>query len=118
VLENSLGKLGDQAETVLGADARRLLEFAGFDRNDPRESRLLDYAEHLIGTGRWTTLAFHFDDQHEGGNSHWRTLERYQRMLNAYGSVVTRRKAAAGVSFDTYRFDVGDLREVLSAALA
>lgn len=36
-------------------------EFAGFDLNDSRESRLLGYAKHLINTKRRESLASHFD---------------------------------------------------------
>jgi uncharacterized protein len=118
VLEHSLGQLGDRVATELGDDARFLLEFTGFDLNDSRESRLLDYAKHLINTERWESLASHFDAQHERGNSHMPTLNRYQRMLAAYRSVVARKKAATAVSIDAYRFDVDDLREVLAAARA
>lgn len=115
VLERNTQRLGDRVE--LGDRARGTLEFAGFDFNHARESRLAEYAEHLIDTGRWTEMAHHFDDQHERGNSHWQMLDRYQRMLTAYRAVVTRKKATAGVlSADIYNFDIADLREILTAA--
>jgi hypothetical protein len=117
LLEYGLKQVGDRVEAELGDDAR-LLEFAGFDLNNSRESRLLGYAKHLISTERWEGLAAHFDDQHERGNSHMPTLKRYERMLDAFRTVVDRKKAAVGISFDTYRFDGNDLREVLAAARA
>jgi uncharacterized protein YfbU (UPF0304 family) len=63
-------------------------------------------------------MAGHFDDEHEGGNSHMPTLERYQRMLNAYRAVVARKKVSDRFSIDAYRFNPDDLREVLAAASA
>jgi uncharacterized protein len=117
VLERNVERLGDRVEAEFGERARGALGFAGFDFNHAHESRLADYAEHLIATGRWTMMAHHFDDQHERGNSHWQMLARYQRMLTAYRAVVTRKKAAAGFpGADVYDFDVDDLREILAAA--
>jgi uncharacterized protein len=117
VLERNTERLGDRVDAELGDRARGTLEFAGFDFNHARESRLAEYAEHLIATDRWTEMAYHFDAQHERGNSHWQMLDRYQRMLTAYRAVVTRKKATAGVlSADVYNFDIADLREILAAA--
>jgi uncharacterized protein YfbU (UPF0304 family) len=118
VLESSLGRLGDPAATELGEDARSVLEFAGFDLQDPRESRLLSYAKHLINTRRWENLANRFDSRHEHGNSHMRTLDRYQHMLAAYRSVVARRKAQTPFSFEVYWFEADDLCQVVDAAHA
>jgi uncharacterized protein len=118
VLESGLEKLDDQVEAELGDHARYTLEFSGFDLNDSRESRLLGYARHLIKTKRWESLASHFDDKHERGNSHMPTLEQYQRMLHAYRSIVTRKRAADKFSIKAFRFNADDLREVLAAARA
>ncbi|RAS64790.1 YfbU-like protein [Lentzea atacamensis] len=82
---------------------------------DPRESRLLGYAQHLVGTERWETLAPHFAKENERGNSHMPRLALYQRMLAAYRSVV-RRKQKAEFGLDAYRFSIGDLQEVLEGA--
>lgn len=117
VLEHSIGQLGERAEVELGAGARHVLEFSGFDLNHPRESRLLSYARHLIRTERWENMAWHFDDKHERGNSHMPRVEMYQRLLSAYRSIVER-KSAEGLSIDAYRFTADDLRDVLAAARA
>jgi uncharacterized protein YfbU (UPF0304 family) len=116
VLEACLRDLDEQAIASLGEYGRDDLTFAGFDANHPRESSLRSYARHVIKTGRWTSMAYHFDDQHERGNSHTQMLEQYQRMLIAYKSVLARRKAKKGHSMDAYRLDVNDLREVLALA--
>jgi hypothetical protein len=81
----ALGRLDADAVAELGDDAR-LLEFGGFDYQKPRESRLAEFAEHLIDDERWTSLAHHFGDrpgEPECPNSHTPTVERYQRMLVA-----------------------------------
>jgi uncharacterized protein YfbU (UPF0304 family) len=117
VIETALDRLGDQALTELGDSARYTLRFQGFDHNDPTETRLADIAKYLIDDGRWSALAYHFDDEHEGGNSHKPVLETYRRMLQGYQAVVVDREAREGRSaFDTYRFEIADLRKILAAA--
>lgn len=113
ILEHCLKQVDEKARAELG-DGVRQLEFSGFDLNDSRESRLLGYARHLIETERWEPLAWHFDNEHERGNSHMPRLGLYQRMLTAYRSVVGRKKAAGGYTMEPYRFNVADLREVLT----
>lgn len=116
VLEAALGRLDDEALAKLGDSAPYVLNFSGFDHNDSRELRLASFAKHLIDDGRWASLAHHFDDEHEGGNSHMQVLDRYQRMLSAYRAVVADRKTTGGRSgFDAYRFDADDLQKVLAA---
>lgn len=115
-VEACLRDLDEQAIASLGEFGRDDLTFAGSDANHPRESSLRSYARHVIKTGRWTSMAYHFDDQHERGNSHTQMLEQYQRMLIADKSVLARRKAKKGHNMDAYRFDVNDLREILALA--
>lgn len=117
ILEHSLGKLDEQARAGLGEHSSFAFEFRGFDLSDPRESRLLSYAEHLITTKRWTTLADRFDSEHDHGNSHAKLLPHYQRMLSAYRTVVARRQITHPLSPEAYSFTAGDLREVLDVAL-
>ncbi|MGH4006918.1 MAG: YfbU family protein [Pseudonocardiaceae bacterium] len=115
VLESAIDKLDSNALAELDR-ARDLLEFHGFDHNDPRESRLSGFAKYLIDDGRWTSLAHHFDDEHEGGNSHMPMLATYQRMLPAYNAAVSDRKKSSGSrGFAAYHFDVNDLKKVLAA---
>jgi uncharacterized protein len=120
VLEASLGRLDADAAAELGDGARHLLEFGGFDYQEPRESRLAGFAEHLIDDERWTSLAHHFGDtpgEPDCPNSHTPMLERYQRMLVAYDKIVNARATPGGIrGIDSYRFDLRDLKTMLTAS--
>ena len=94
VIRASVNRLGPSA--VAGLEHTGLLEFAGFDANDPLEGRLLNYARHLLETDRWTDLANYFDDAHDGGNSHHQALPSYRRMLEAYEPLFKAKAKAAG----------------------
>lgn len=115
VLESSLDKLDDDARAALGEGAEYALRFRGFDHNDSQELRLAGFAKHLIDDGRWSSMAHHFDEEHEGGNSHMPTLSFYRRVLAAYKAVLQERKRTVS-DFEAYRFDAEALREVLAAA--
>lgn len=80
VIEASIDNVGVEAIRALDEHAEHALRFRGFDFNDRRESRLADYAAHLVQGGRWTELAVYFDDKHERGNSHAPMLDSYLRM--------------------------------------
>jgi uncharacterized protein YfbU (UPF0304 family) len=60
-------------------------------------------------------MAHHFDEEHEGGNSHMPALSVYRRVLAAYKAVLQERKRIVS-DFEAYRFDAEALREVLAAA--
>jgi uncharacterized protein len=115
VLESSLDKLDDEVRAGLGEGAEYTLRFHGFDHNDPYEYRLAGFAKHLIADGRWDRMAHHFDDEHEGGNSHMPMLNSYRRVLAAYKAVLQKRKKA-GSDFEAYRFNAEALQAVLTAA--
>lgn len=75
--------------SILDEDAiperlRPLLEFSGFDLNDPLEGAMLAYARYLIGKGKWTTLADVFSESNDHGNSHGAFLGAYRRMLEVF----------------------------------
>jgi uncharacterized protein YfbU (UPF0304 family) len=115
VLEAALDRLGEDALAELGDNARLLLSFEGFDYNDPRETLLADIAKYLIDDGQCPSLAYHFDDEHEGGNSHMPVLDRYLRMLPVYRAVLADRRANSGRGiFDAYNFEIKDLQKVLA----
>jgi len=115
VFQVALKKLDGQAKADLG-DQARWLEFAGLDSNDAVESRLASYAEFLIKRGKWESLAHHFDDEHEGGNSHMRLLGRYRRLLAAYKTVMKKRQAESGPTMAAFELDAAALRTILEAA--
>lgn len=84
VLESSVTRLSPDEVAELGEDGGHALSFRGFDGNDARESRMLDYVQHLIDTRRWTNLADHLRDAQERGNSHMPMLAAYLRMPRAF----------------------------------
>lgn len=117
VLEAILDRLDDDALAEVGDHARVLLVFGGFDFQNPRESRLADFAEHLIADGRWSNLAHHFGDEHQCLNSHMPQLERYRRMLQTYSTIIARRAARDGCrGLDTNPMTVDDLKKIYAAA--
>ncbi|QXV63561.1 YfbU family protein [Amycolatopsis sp. TNS106] len=114
VLEAAVDRLGEDAEAELGAGFSRSLLFRGFDHNNPQERRLASFAKYLIDDGRWEPLAYHFDADHDHGNSHMRMLKSYQRMLETYKTIVSVREADRGGGFDAYLFDADNLRTMLN----
>jgi uncharacterized protein YfbU (UPF0304 family) len=119
VLETALDKLDEDALAEVGNGARHLLAFGGFDHQNPRESQLAGFAEHLIDDDRWTNLS-----QHSGNrpgepscpDSHTPMLERYQRMLTAYDKITHARATPGGIrGVEAYRFDLQDLKTMLGA---
>ena len=118
VLEAAVGRLDADAVAELG-DGARLLKFGGFDYQQPQESQLAEFAEHLLDDERWTSLAHHFGDRSgepECPNSHMPMLELYQRMLVAYDKIASARTTPDGIrGFEAYRFDLQDLKTMIAA---
>ena len=117
ILKASTDKLGSAAVDGLGKHAGALPAFRGFDANDPVEGRMLGYARHLLATDRWTDLAAYFDPQHDGGNSHRRTLPTYRRILEAYEPLFKAKTEGRGFDPDQYLFSAGELAAVARAAI-
>ena len=115
VLGSSLGKLDPAGLASLGEAPVARLAFSGFDGNDALESRMLAYAKYLISTDRWTNLAGYFEGR-EHGNSHWRTLPAYQRMLEAY-TPLYEAKVKRGSGPGHHLLDAGELTVVAQAAI-
>lgn len=95
-------------------DDQLMLTFRGFDRNDPRESRLLDYARHLIADERWVELAHVFGPENDRGNSHMPLLDSFQRMLRTFGPIRDGLSARRGGV--RWQLDRGDLHALAVAA--
>jgi len=114
VIRASVNRLGPAA--VAGLEHAGLLEFAGFDANDPLEGRLLYYARHLLETNRWTDLADYFDKAHDGGNSHHQTLPSYRRMLEAYEPLFKAKARGRGLGPDHFLFSADELAAIARAA--
>jgi uncharacterized protein len=114
VLESSVTRLSPDELAELGEDGERVLSFRGFDGNDARESRMLDYVKYLIDTRRWTNLAEHLSDAQEQGNSHMPVLATYQRMLRAFKPIWDG-KLSRGTGREALDLTIVELRQVLDA---
>jgi len=115
VIKASVNRLSPGA--VASLEHAGLLEFAGFDANDPLEGRLLYYARHLLETDRWTDLAEYFDDAHDGGNSHHQALPSYRRMLEAYEPLFKAKAGGRGLGPDHFLFSAHELATIARAAV-
>ena len=128
VIKLATAKLDDPNDLVGAHDPIALLSFGGFDYQNPRESRLADFAQHLIADGRWETLAHHFhdgfvdptstaaSDRYRCPNSHMPRLALYQRMLSAYNTITANRAGPGEIrGLDAYRLDANDLNAILAA---
>jgi hypothetical protein len=113
-LERSLGRLSEEERASLGEHAERALTFRGFDFNNPHEGRLASYAEYLIKTGRWESMAKYFDARHEYGNSHFPALASYERMLSIWRPMWREKIASYGGPSD-YLFTPDELRQIRAA---
>jgi hypothetical protein len=114
-LARSVSELTEMERASLGDHAEHVLTFRGFDFNDNQESRLALYARYLVKTGRWESMAEHFEAKHEYGNSHFPTLGSYERMLSVWRPMWGEKIASYGVPSD-YLFTPDELREILAAA--
>lgn len=117
VLKASVEELGPDVVARLGEHAEAFLTFRGFDLNDSFESRLLGYARYLFATDRWTDLALYFDDKHERGNSHMRTVPIYRRMLEVYKPLYKAKTDGRGFGPKQHLFGADELAEVVRAAI-
>jgi uncharacterized protein YfbU (UPF0304 family) len=117
ILKASMDELGPGAGAGLHEHAEAFLTFRGFDLNDPFESRLLGYARHLLATDRWTDLALYFDDKHERGDSHMRTVPVYRRMMEVYKPLFESKAGGRGFGPKQYLFSADELAAVARAAV-
>ena len=116
VLGPSVDKLDPADVASLGHDAVALLAFRGFDGNDSIEGRMLGYAKYLLATDRWTNLADYFD-RNDSGNSHWRNLPTYRRILEAYKPLIKAKTEGRGFSPEHYLLNADELAAVARAAI-
>jgi uncharacterized protein YfbU (UPF0304 family) len=114
VLESSVTRLSPDELAELGEDGEHALSFRGFDGNDARESRMLDYVKYLIDTRRWTNLAEHLSDAQEQGNSHMPVLATYQRMLRVF-KPIWNSKLGRGAGREALDLSAAELRQVVDA---
>lgn len=114
VLGANLRQLTPAELESLGEHAEHALTFHGFDFNDRLEGRLASYGRYLISAGRWESMAEHYDDKHERGNSHFPALASYQRML-AVWKPIWKQKVAMHSGPDSFRFTLDALRAVVAA---
>ena len=113
-LERSLTGVPDDQRNLLGEHADHALRFTGFDFNDELEGRLASYAQYLIRTGRWASMASHFGAEHEHGNSHAPRLASYERMLSVWRPIWQKKIDAYGGPTN-YLCTADELRQIRSA---
>lgn len=102
----------ENAGTKVDPDLVQNLEFSGFDRNDPRESQMLDYVLHLATDNRWTEIQKVLKKLPDEGNSHWPMVASYERMLNAHRQIQASRKERR---FAWQPFSVEELQAIADA---
>lgn len=117
ILKASMDQLGPEIVADLHDPSEAFLTFRGFDLNDPYEGRLLRYGRYLLATDRWTDLALYFDDKHEHGNSHSRTVPIYRRMLEVYTPLFKAKTDERGLGPKQYLFGADELAAVARAAV-
>lgn len=113
-LERSVARLSEEERVPLGEHAEQALTFRGFDFNNTQEGRLASYAHYLIKTGRWKSMAEHFDEEHEHGNSHFPALASYERMLSIWRPMWKEKIATYGGP-SNYLFTPDELRQIRTA---
>lgn len=112
----SIDRLSADDHGALGSENERRLRFGGFDRNDPRECRLLGYVHYLIGRGRWAEIKPRLAEIGDNGNSHSPRLPGYERMLAAYTPIYQQNaKGARGYAPDAGLLTVDELNRIADA---
>lgn len=82
VIKYSVRELGPDGWTEIGVrDAEVHGSFRGFDLNDSMEARLLSYTTYLVENGRWVEQQAALSSANDNGNSHFRMLPTYQKLL-------------------------------------
>ena len=112
ILTISIQKLAKETAKVKDAS---LLEFQGFDHNDPLEGHMATYVEYLMDErGLWKEL--HPQKKaSDDGNSHSQMIDIYQRMLTEYRRIKDARRRGQGL-FD-YHLGVPELEQIANAAV-
>lgn len=113
-LEFNLPRFSTAQRASLGEHADLFLDFRGFDHNDSVESRLSSYANYLIRTDRWKSMAFHFDAAHEYGNSHSPSLAKYHRMLLVWKPIWNAKIDNYG-GLSNFRLSLDEIRRIHDA---
>ncbi|ALC07210.1 YfbU family protein (plasmid) [Corynebacterium deserti GIMN1.010] len=95
VISFSIDRLRDRG-IELEKEVTSRLRFDGFDVQDGREVRLLEYASFLVDEDHWSELQETFSPANDRGNSHYRTAGVYQRMLEQLKEIELEKKNKAG----------------------
>lgn len=86
VIKYSIRDLGEGGWEQTGViNAELYGSFQGFDHQSAFESKLADYVDYLVETGRWTEQKEFLEAQ--GGNSHHEMLPTYRSMLAEFKPV-------------------------------
>lgn len=117
-LEWSFSQLTEDDRSKLDPGVDRKVRFGGFDGSDRLESRLLEFARHLIADGKWDRLAPYFArDEHDGGNAHHRRLPVYQQMLQVFQPLWRQKvRQAIDSGSNDFLLSAAELQQVTDAA--
>lgn len=111
ILTFSIAHLREAGEPINEKLAGQL-EFKGFDHNDPLESHMASYVEHLMTEDRWSELKPQLE-ANDNGNSHSRMLDTYSRMLAEYRRIMDSRER--GFSRFDYLISAAELEQIAAA---
>lgn len=111
ILTFSIAHLKEAGEPINEKLAGQL-EFKGFDHNDPLESHMASYVEHLMTEDRWSELKPQLE-ANDNGNSHSRMLDTYSRMLAEYRRIMDSRER--GFSRFDYLISAAELEQIAAA---
>ena len=90
-----------------------MLEYSGFDHNDPLEGHMARYVEMFMNDGKWSELK-PFVDKNDNGNSHMEMLDVYTRMLGEYRRIMGTRERR--YTRDEYVLSPEELEQIANAA--
>lgn len=111
VITYSIKRLEEQANTV-SEELCHQLEFRGFDHNDGLEHHMASYVEYLMSDGRWAELQSQVQ-RNDDGNSHYRVLDTYMRMLAEHRRIKDGRDR--GFQRDDYLLSMDELEQIAAA---
>ncbi|MEZ0350149.1 YfbU family protein [Mycobacterium sp. pR1184] len=111
VITYSVERLEKEGVTV-SEELRRQLEFRGFDYNDGLEGHMASYVKHLMSDGRWAELQPQVR-RRDDGNSHYRVLDTYMRMLAEHRRIMDTR--SPGFDPEHYLLSVEELEQIAAA---
>jgi uncharacterized protein YfbU (UPF0304 family) len=101
-----------QSGTAVDHDLAAQLQFHGFDHNDALEGHMAAYVRIQVTDESWAELQPQIK-AHDNGNSHFRMLDTYMRMLAEYRRIKDNRRRGLDRS---YLLGLDELQQIADAA--